>query len=55
MLVFRILGTIFVGISCLTAFSKNINIFTDSNKLVVMSTLYSWLWRALVIVALWII
>lgn len=58
MLVFRILGTIFVGISCLTAFIKNVNVFVgheSDDALIIGTTIYGLLWRAFVIVALWII
>ena len=55
MLVFRILGTVFTGLSCVSCFFKNINIFSKSDKSVIVATVYGWLWRALVIVALWII
>jgi hypothetical protein len=59
MLVFRILGTIFVGLSCLTAMFKNINIFGGRNSsddwFVAGTTVWGWLWRAFVIVALWVI
>ena len=59
MLVFRILATILVGISCLTAVIKNINIFggrkSSDDYFVVAAIIYGWLWRAFVIVALWLI
>lgn len=60
MLVFRIIGTCFVGLSVFTAFLKNCVIFKDivDERLVRNVggwTAYSWLWRAFVIVALWII
>ena len=59
MLVFRVLATIFIGISCLTAIIKNINIFGGDtgthDVVVIMSTAWGWLWRAFVIVALWLI
>ena len=59
MLAFRIIGTIAVGISCLTAVIKNINIFSgphsSSDYMIVGTTLWGWAWRAFVIVALWII
>lgn len=55
MLIFRILGTVFVGFSVITCFLKNCNIFAQSNRDVIISTVYGWLWRAFVIVAIWII
>lgn len=62
MLVFRIIATCFVGLSVFTSFLKNCTIFKDivddDSRLVRRVggwTLYSWLWRAFVIVALWII
>ena len=59
MLVFKILGTIFLGLSCLTAMFKNINIFGGRNSsddwFVIGTTVWGWLWRAFVIVALWVI
>lgn len=60
MLVFRILGTVLVGLSCLTAFLKNCTIFKELNEDKLVRnvcgwTIYGWLWRAFVIVALWVI
>ena len=59
MLVFRILTTIFIGISCITTFIKNINIYADKgrydNACIFATTIYGWLWRAFVIVAIWIV
>ena len=62
MLVFRILGTCCVGLSIFTAFFKNCVIFkdiVDNDSRLVRNvggwTAYSWLWRAFVIVVLWII
>lgn len=59
MLVFRILATIFMGISCVTALVKNINIYAGrgehSDVTVIISTIYGWAWRAFVIVAIWLI
>jgi len=60
MLALKIIGTVFIGISCITAFIKNVYMFRDSNdetfnhKAIIFSNLYSWLWRAFVIVALWV-
>ena len=59
MLVFRILATIFLGFSCFTALAKNVNIYVDKGKYndtaIFVSTIYGWLWRAFVLVALWLI
>ena len=59
MLVFRILGTIFIGISCITTFIKNISVYSGKGKYddacIIATTGYGWLWRAFVIVALWLI
>ena len=59
MLVFRILATVFVGISCFTCFIKNVVFFKDDEKYqlakVSIWTIYGWLWRAFVIVSLWVI
>lgn len=58
MLIFRILATIFVGLSCITCFLKNISIFSDWKhpyRETILFTNYGWLWRAFVIVAIWII
>ena len=54
----RIVATVFVGVSCLTALIKNIFIFDRSVytlKNIFLSTLYGWLWRAFVLVAIWLI
>ena len=58
MLVFRILATVFLGISCLTSPLKNICIFAGKEheiKDVCVWTIYGWLWRAFCIVAIWLI
>ena len=59
MLVFRILATVFVGISCITAFIKNICVYYNEGKFddacIIATSIYGWLWRAFVIVALWLI
>lgn len=62
MLVFRILATVFLSISCVMCLIKNINIFSDTkhndrldNILVITSTAIGWSWRAFVIVAVWVI
>lgn len=59
MLVFRILSTVFLGLSCITSLMKNINMFGDNthqgDKEVIGFTIYGWLWRAFVIVSIWLI
>ena len=60
MIVFRILATIFVAISCITTFIKNVNVFNNAKdnfdfKAIIVTTIWGWLWRAFVIVALWVI
>ncbi|MBO7713392.1 MAG: hypothetical protein J6S85_07450 [Methanobrevibacter sp.] len=60
MLALKIIATVLLGLSCITTFIKNVNIFEDSNeksfntKAIALFTLWGWLWRALVIVALWV-
>lgn len=58
MLVFRIIATILMGISCITAACKNISIFGQTphpTRDVIIAINISWLWRAFVIVAIWLI
>lgn len=61
MLALKIVATVLLGLSCITTFIKNINIFEDSNekgfntKAIVLFTLWGWLWRAFCIVAIWLI
>ena len=58
MLVLRIIATIIMGISCLTCAVKNINIFSygsHPNRDVIIVTICGWLWRAFIIVAIWLI
>lgn len=60
MLALKMIATLFVVISFITCFTKNVNIFEDKNekgfntKAIVVATLYGWVWRTLVIVALWV-
>lgn len=57
-MVFRIIGTILMGLSCFTCFFKNISVFKDYEHVdrdVILFTLYGLLWRAFVIAALWLI
>ena len=62
MLVFRILATVFVGISVITGLLKNIVIFCDKEdtEKINLGAVFGWcawsiLWRAFVIVAIWVI
>lgn len=62
MLVFRIIATVFVALSMFTSILKNICFFNDleieSNNLAIMfvfANLYCVLWRAFVIVAIWLV
>lgn len=60
MLWLRIAATVFMGISCITCFIKNSNIYTNTEHPnqnasieLAIATVYGWLWRAFVIVAIW--
>lgn len=62
MLVFRILATVFVGISVITGLMKNIVMFASGDNVedvkagaIIGWSLWSLLWRAFVIVAIWVI
>lgn len=55
MLVLKILATIFVAISFITAYTKNQTLFDGENKAILLTTLWGWLWRAFVIVVIWLI
>lgn len=58
MLALRILATIFVSISVVTGISKNALACEENNNSTlsfIVISLYSILWRALVVVALWVI
>jgi hypothetical protein len=62
MLVFRVLATIFVALSIITSLLKNILVFYDEGSqsikrfgMFVFTNLYSVLWRAFVITAIWLI
>lgn len=58
MLVLKILATIFVSISIITGIIKNALVCEENNSSTstfIVASLYSILWRALVIVALWVI
>lgn len=54
MLVFRILATVFVGISVLSAFIKNMSLFNEWKQFIPW-TIWSLSWRAFVITAIWLI
>ena len=58
MLVFRILATAFLGISCVMTLPNKVSIYKDtphSDRNIALSTIISLLWRAFVIVAVWVI
>ena len=58
MLIFRILATVIMGLSCITCFLKNISIFSTwehPDRNVILWTIYGLIWRAFVIITLWII
>lgn len=57
MLALRIIATVFMGLSFLTTWIKNSNVWsrTDENGMCLGVTLYGWLWRAFVIVVIWVI
>lgn len=61
MLALRIIATVLLALSCSTCFFKNINVFdshdtrSSYDKYVIIATLWGWLWRAFVIVAVWLI
>lgn len=59
MLALRILSTVFVSLSCITTLIKNISIYAGKGKYsdacIIATTIYGWLWRALVIVSIWVI
>ena len=57
MLALRIIATVFVGLSFLTTWVKNSNVWSSQNEdgMLWGVTLYGWLWRAFVIVAIWVI
>lgn len=57
MLALRIIATIFVGLSCITTIVKTVEAIDvdDHPGAALLFIIYSWLWRALVIVTLWVI
>ena len=57
MLALKVIGTVFLALSCVFAFIKNVNIWCryEDRYMFAVATVYGWLWRAFVIVALWII
>ncbi len=58
MLVFKILSTIFLGISVVTALFKNATVLVKDDQnlfLYILFSIYSVAWRTLVIVTIWII
>lgn len=54
MLAFRIIATVLMSISVITGITKNASCFEEENT-VIFSSLWSILWRAFVIVAIWVI
>ena len=59
MIALKIISTIFLGLSCVTTFVKNVATCkvgenTFKTKAIFGFTFYGWLWRALVITTIWI-
>ena len=54
MLALKIICTVFLGISVIGSFFKNIVAF-EGDREVFGFSIYGWLWRALVIVTLWLL
>lgn len=57
MLVLKIIATVFLGLSCITSVIKNASIFANVDNEIpnfCIWSLYSLLWRAFVITALWV-
>ena len=57
MLVFRILSTVFIGISYITLMMKNVVLFSDDTKMDRFAcwTLWGVAWRTFIIVSIWLI
>ena len=55
MLVLRVVATILVAISFITAYMKNNSLFEGEKKAIAATTLWGWLWRAFIIVVIWVI
>lgn len=57
MLALKIISTVFLGLSVFTCVGKNLCMFDRDNtgRNFYLWTIYSWLWRALVIVTIWVI
>lgn len=54
MFALKIIATVFIGISILGSFIKNLVTF-DKDGQVIAFTLYGWAWRVFVIVILWLL
>jgi type III secretory pathway component EscR len=54
MLAMRILATIFIGISVITGLIKNYESINEVCPIIIIDT-YSTLWRAFIIVTIWVI
>ena len=52
MLALKIIATVFIGISIIGSFIKNLIAF-DKDGQVFGFTIYGWLWRALAIITIW--
>ncbi len=59
MLALRIIATVLLGISCVTGFCKNILSLREGDnywtKAIILSSLWGWLWRAFIIVVVWLL
>ena len=60
MLVWRIIATVIMGISCLTCLIKNINLYADTQHPensgsieIAIACIYGWIWRAFIIFVIW--
>lgn len=55
MLILKILSTVFIGISCLTALIKNLLLLNSNIYNFIFANLYGLCWRALAITTIWLL
>lgn len=57
-LALKIIATVFLGLSCITCFFKNLSIFSregtkKEDLAIILTTIYGLIWRIFIIIIIW--